>query len=126
MDKSKERTSGYLLCKMQVSRMVKWVRIYYSNNMGELRSRVRYAIHRYLNEELTGERFKGQISEVIHEFEKRLPKKLVCQDVGLIVQEREQSILGKSDEFKRLWVLLDQVEPMIREALNYWKEAMGK
>jgi len=94
--------------------------------MGELKSKVRYTIHRYLNEELTEERFKGQISEIIHEFEKRLPRKLVCQDVGLIVQEREQSILEKSDEFKRLWVLLDQVEPMIGEALNCWKEAMGR
>lgn len=111
---------------MQVCRIVKWVRIFYLHNMGELKSRVRYAIHRYLGEELTEEGFKGQISEIIHEFEKRLPKKLVCQDVGLVVQEREQSILDKSDEFRRLWVLLDQVEPMIGEALNNWKEAMGK
>jgi len=94
--------------------------------MGELRSKVRYAIHRYLNEKLPEERFKGQIAEIICEFEKRLPKKLVCQNVGLIIQEREQSILNKSDKFKRLWVLLDQVEPIIRETLNHWKEAMSK
>jgi hypothetical protein len=91
-----------------------------------LKSKVRYAIHKYLNEELTEERFKGQISETIHEFEKKLPRKIVCQDVGLIAQEREQSILNKSDKFKRLWVLLDEVEPMIRETLNYRKEVMGK
>ena len=94
--------------------------------MGELKSKVRYAVHRYLNEELTEERFKGQIAEIISEFEKRFPKKLVCQDVGLIVQEREQSILNKSDKFKRLWVLLDQLEPTIKEYLNHWKAAMSE
>jgi len=94
--------------------------------MGELKSKVRYAVHRYLNEELTEERFKGQIAEIISEFEKRFPKKLVCQDVGLIVQEREQSILNKSDKFKRLWALLDQLEPMIKESLNHWKETMSE
>jgi len=104
----------------------KWIRIHYSNNMGKLKSKVRYAIHRYLSEEITEERFKGQIAEIIREFEKRLPKKIVCQDVGLIVQEREQSILNKSDKFKTLWALLDQVEPTIRETLNHWKEAMKK
>ncbi len=93
--------------------------------MGELRSKVRQVIHQYLNEELTEEGFKGQIAEIIREFEK-LPKKIVCQDVGLIIQEREQSIPNKSDKFKRLWVVLDHVEPMIREALNHWGEAMGK
>jgi hypothetical protein len=67
--------------------------------MGVLKSRARYAIHRYLNEELTEEKSKGQVSEVIYDFEKRLPERLLCQDVGLIVQEREQSILDKSDEF---------------------------
>ena len=94
--------------------------------MGELRSKVRFVIHRYLNGELTEERFKAQIAEIIREFEKRLPKKLTCQDVGLIVQEREQNVSGKPDRFKRLWALLDQVEPRIRENLNYWKKAMSK
>ena len=59
-------------------------------------------------------------------FEKRLPKNLFCQDVGLIVQEREQSILGKSDRFKRIWALLDQVEPMIKVNLNHWRQAMSE
>lgn len=94
--------------------------------MGELRSKVRYAIHRYLNDKLTDEGFKAQIMEIIREFEKRLPEKLLCQDIGLIVQEREQSILTKSDKFKRLWALLDQVEPRIKESLNHWKKAMSK
>jgi len=94
--------------------------------MGELKSKVRYAVHCYLNEELAEERLKGQIAEIIHEFEKKMPKKIVCQDVGLIVQEREQSNPNKSDKFKRLWALLDHVEPMIRETLNHWKEAMNK
>ena len=94
--------------------------------MGRLKSNVRYALHRYLNGELTEEGFKGQIAEIIREFEKRLPKRLVCQDVGLIVQEREQSILTKSNKFKRLWALLDQVEPRIKKSLNHWKKAMSK
>lgn len=94
--------------------------------MGELKSRVRYAVHRYLNNELTEEEFKEQITEVIRQFEKRIPKKLLCQDIGLIVQEREQSIPSKSDQFKSIWALLDEVEPRIREALNHWKESMSE
>ncbi len=94
--------------------------------MGRLKSNVRSTLHRYLNGELTEDEFKGQIAEIISEFEKRLPKKLVCQDVGLIVQEREQSILNKPDEFKKVWILLNQVEPMIRVTLSHWKEAMSK
>jgi FKBP-type peptidyl-prolyl cis-trans isomerase (trigger factor) len=94
--------------------------------MGELKSKVRYAIHRYLSEELTEERLKEQVAEIIREFEKKLPKKIVCQDVGLIIQEREQSISNKSNKFKRLWALLDDVEPMIKGSLNHWKEAMSK
>ena len=94
--------------------------------MGELKSRVRYAVHRYLNNELTEVEFKEQITEVIRQFEKRIPKKLLCQDIGLIVQEREQSIPSKSDQFKSIWALLDEVEPRIREALNHWKESMSE
>jgi len=94
--------------------------------MGELKSKVRYAIHRYLNDELTGEEFKAQIIEIIREFEKRLPEKLLCQDMGLIVQEREQSIPSKSDKFRRIWALLDQVQPRIRENFNHWREAMSE
>lgn len=112
--------------RAQVETKFKRIHIYYSNNMGELKSKVRYAIHRYINDELTEERFKVQIAEIMREFEKGLPKRLICQDVGLIVQEREQNILGKCDRFKRLWALLDQVEPWIRESLNHWKEAMSE
>ena len=94
--------------------------------MGELRSEVRYAVHRYLSEELTDEKFKARITEIISKFEKRLPKRLICQDIGLIVQEREQSITIKSDKFERIWVLIDQVEPLIKENLDHWKEAMSE
>lgn len=94
--------------------------------MGKLRSKLRYAIHRYLNNELTLEGFKAEITEIMHEFERRLPKKLLCQDVGLIVQEREQSIPSKSNKFRRIWALLDEIEPSIRESLNHWREKMSK
>lgn len=96
------------------------------NNVGKLRSKVRHAVHRYLIDELTEERFKSEITEILHKFGKRLPKKILCQDIGLIVQEREQSIPNKPDKFKRIWLLLSQIEPDIEQALNEWQEAMSK
>jgi len=94
--------------------------------MGKLRSKLRYAVHRYINNELTPEGFKAEITEIMREFDRRLPKKLLCQDMGLIVQEREQSIPSKSNKFRRIWALLDEVEPSIRKALDHWREIMSK
>jgi hypothetical protein len=94
--------------------------------MGELKSNVRSAIHRFLIGELTGEEFKEQIGKVMREFEGRMPQRFLCQNVALIVQEREQHVPNEPDKFRSVWALLDQTEPMIREALNLWKEAMSK
>jgi FKBP-type peptidyl-prolyl cis-trans isomerase (trigger factor) len=94
--------------------------------MGDLKSKIRYSVHRYINNELTEEGFKEQIKEIMLEFEERIPKTLLYQDIGLIVQERVQKIPNKSDKFEKLWTLLDQVEPQIREALNRWKSSMSR
>jgi len=94
--------------------------------MGELRSKVRYAIHRHLVDELTEEGFKAEIKEILHEFEERLPKKILCQNIGLIAQEREKSISNKPDKFERIWFLLSQIEPNIQQALKEWMKSMSK
>jgi hypothetical protein len=79
-----------------------------------------------MNNELTEGGFKERIAEIMHEFEERVPKTLLCQDIGLIVQERAQNTPSKPDKFEKLWALLDQVEPQIREALNRWKNSISK
>ena len=94
--------------------------------MGELRSKVRHILYKYLNDELVDDEFKRQMSEVIHEFEEKMPKRLLCQDIGLIVLERDQKSLAMSDKFKRIWVLIDQVQPQIKETPDHWKKAMSK
>jgi len=92
--------------------------------VGELKSKVRYILYKYLNNELADDEFKEQITRIIHEFEEKMPKKLLYQDIGLIVQERELPTM--SDKFRRIWVILDDIEPKIKEALDYWKKSMSK
>ena len=94
--------------------------------MGELRSKVRYIIHRYINNELVDDEFKEQMERVIDEFEGGVPQNLLYQDIGLIVLEREQNVPTMSDKFRNIWRLLDQVEPQIKEALENWKKSMSK
>lgn len=92
--------------------------------MGELRSKVRRAIHKYLLNELTDEGFKNYIQEIIDEFEEKIPGLRVYQDIGMIVMERESRKL-RLDSFKKIWALLDQVNPRIREDLDRWKNLMS-
>jgi hypothetical protein len=83
-------------------------------------------IHNYLLNELTDEEFKNSIGEIIDEFKGRMPERLLCQDIGLITRERENKNPNKLDRFKKIWALLDQINPKIRKALNHWDEAMMK
>ena len=92
--------------------------------MGELRSKVRRAIHKYLLNELTDEGFKNYIQEIIDEFEEKIPGLRVYQDIGMIVMERESRKL-RPDRFEKIWALLDQVNPRIREDLDRWKDLMS-
>ena len=94
--------------------------------LGELRSKVRYIVHKYLIDELTDEEFKCNIQEIIDEFKGRMPEELLYQDIGLITWERENKNPNRKDKFKKIWMLLDQVGPRIRKALNHWHELMMK
>jgi len=94
--------------------------------MGELRSRVRNVIHRYINDKLTDEEFKEQIKEIIEEYREKLPESLIYQDIGLVVWEREHKLSSYSKEFKKIWILLEQIEPKIKEKLNQWEDIMKK
>ena len=49
--------------------------------LGELRSKVRYIIHKYLTTELTNEEFKDNIQKIIGDFKGKLPEKLLCQNI---------------------------------------------
>lgn len=87
---------------------------------------MRRAIARFLSDELSEEEFIEQVKGIICDFRRRLPMKLLCQDIGLIVREREHSPLGRHDKFERIWISLDRVEPRIRGALVDWERAMAK
>lgn len=96
------------------------------NDMGELKSKVRYIVHKYMNNELVDDEFKEQIKWIINEFEGKIPEKLLYQDIGLIVLEREKSSQTVSDKLKKIWMLLDEVKPEIKRALENWKKSMSK
>ena len=87
--------------------------------MGELRSKVRRTIHQYLLNDLTDEEFKAHIQEIIDEFEGKIPG-VLYQDIGMVVLERENKKL-RPERFKKIWVLLDQVNPKIREDLDIYR-----
>jgi hypothetical protein len=91
--------------------------------MGDLKSRVHFIVHSYLNSETTDEQFKAQVIDVIAHFEKRMSRYILLQDIGLIVREREGK-RSKSERFERLWTILAQIEPSIRENLDHFDEAM--
>lgn len=90
--------------------------------MGDLKSRVHASVHNYLLNDITNEQFKAQIRDVIVDFEGRMSRNILLQDIGLIVQERERKI-GES-KFVKVWAILDEIEPLIRKKVDYHNKIM--
>jgi len=80
-----------------------------------LKLKVEAALQNYLADELTDEEFKEHIQAILKEFE---GKNLLHQNIGQLTQRMEGENPSRTNKFERIWILLDQVSPRIREDLN--------
>ena len=83
--------------------------------MPKLKVKVESALNRYLNGELTDEGFKKNIQAILDEFQ---GKNLLHQNIGQQTLRMEKENPSKKNNFKRIWILLDQVNGKIRTDLN--------
>jgi hypothetical protein len=81
----------------------------------KLKLKVEDALHKYLIDETTDEEFQEKIQSILEEFE---GKNLLHQNIGQLTWKYEKENPDKMSKFKRIWALLDQVSPQIREDLN--------
>ena len=80
--------------------------------MPTLKLKVESILHRYLNEELTDEGFKEGIQAILNEFK---GKNLLHQNIGQLTWRMEKENPNRKNKFEKIWILLDQVSPRIRE-----------
>lgn len=83
--------------------------------MPKLKIKVEDALHSYLIDETTDEEFKERIKSILEEFE---GKNLLHQNIGQLTWKNAKESPDRKNKFKRIWALLDQVSPQIREDLN--------
>ena len=79
--------------------------------MPRLRLMVESALHKYLSDELTDEEFKESIQSILNEFE---GKNLLHRNIGQLTWRMEKELSGKEEKFRRIWALLDQINPRIK------------
>lgn len=80
--------------------------------MPRLKLKVESTLHRYLTDELTDEEFKEDVQSILNEFE---GKNLLHKNIGQLTWRMEKANPSKENKFKKIWILLDQVTPRIRE-----------
>ena len=80
--------------------------------MPKLKLRVESALQGYLTDELTDEEFKDNIKTILNDFE---GKNLLHQNIGQLIWRMEKENPNKKNKFEKIWILLDQVSPRIRE-----------
>jgi len=83
--------------------------------MPKLKLKVESAIGKYLTEEITDEGFKESIQSILDEFE---GKNLLHQNIGQLTWRMEKENPRKKNRFEKIWTLLEQVSPRIREDFN--------
>ena len=83
--------------------------------MPKLKLMVESALHKYLTDESTDEGFKESVQAILDEFE---GKNLLHQNIGQLTWRMERENPGDESKFRRIWILLDQVSPRIREDFN--------
>ena len=84
-------------------------------DMPKLKLMVESALHQYLTDELTDEGFKESVQVILNEFE---GKNLLHQNIGQLTWRMERENPGDESKFEKIWTLLDQVSPRIREDFN--------
>jgi ribosomal protein S18 acetylase RimI-like enzyme len=87
--------------------------------MPKLRLKVESILHKYLASELTDEGFRRGVQLILAEFE---GKSLLHKNIGQLIWRMEREKPSEEHKFKKIWALLDQVSPRIREDLQkQWK-----
>ena len=84
-------------------------------DMPKLKLMVESVLHQYLDDELTDEGFKESVQVILNEFE---GKNLLHQNIGQLTWRMERENPGDESKFEKIWILLDQVSPRIREDFN--------
>jgi hypothetical protein len=82
--------------------------------MPRLKLMVEDVLHKYLVGEITDEEFKEGTRIILEEFE---GKRLLHQNIGQLVHTMEKENSNRRHEFEKIWALLSQVNPHIREDL---------
>lgn len=83
--------------------------------MPRLKLKVETALQRYLADDLTDDGFRECIQTILKEFE---GKNLLHQNIGQLTWRMEREDPRRTSKFEKIWILLDQVSPRIREDLN--------
>ena len=77
-----------------------------------MKLRVETTLHRYLSGELGDEEFKREIQLILDEFK---GKNLLHKNIGQLTYRMEKENPNRKDRFEKIWILLDQISPRIRE-----------
>lgn len=83
--------------------------------MPKLKLRVESSLRNYLAGELTDEEFIESIQAILSEFE---GKNMLHQNIGQLTWRMEHENPSNKSKFRKIWILLDQVSPRIKEDLN--------
>ncbi len=80
--------------------------------MPRLKLLVESALREYLVDQLTDEEFKERILSILNEFK---GKNLLHQNIGQLTWRMEKENSSRKRKFGKIWVLLDEVNPQIKE-----------
>ena len=83
--------------------------------MPKLKLKVESAIYKYLTDRLTDEGFKESIQSILNEFK---GKNLLHQNIGQLTWRLEKENPSRKNKFEKIWILLEQVSPRIKEDFN--------
>ena len=84
--------------------------------MPKLKLMVESTLHKYLADELTDEGFKEEIQAILDRFD---GKNLLHQNIGQLTWRMEKENPSRKYKFQKIWILLDQVSPRIREDFDH-------
>lgn len=80
--------------------------------MPRLKLLVESALREYLVDQLTDKEFKERILSILNEFR---GKNLLHQNIGQLTWRMEKENSSRKRKFEKIWVLLDEVNPQIKE-----------
>ncbi len=91
---------------------MKFREIVVESQMPRLKLLVESALREYLVDQLTDKEFKERILSILNEFR---GKNLLHQNIGQLTWRMEKENSSRKRKFEKIWVLLDEVNPQIKE-----------